>query len=265
MEYKFSYFCAQGIREYNQDACFVDKNKYNQVFGIVCDGVGSEKHSEVASTTMVGTCAYHFANEEKINFLDFYNKCLDESYREIGTTMSREYRGASSSTTVVCTLITDDIANISWIGDSRVYYFSSKKNEWEQISEDQNLFYYLMHKWNKIKQRMLDNPSHTDEDLETYEEMKNKEFEKNQFQLTAITHALENTSLSYKEYQTKDITVSSGDYILLCTDGVYNWTSTDEFSELIKLNGYNAAKSIVERALSNKSNDNSTCVVIQIK
>jgi serine/threonine protein phosphatase PrpC len=49
-----------------------------------------------------------------------------------------------------------------------------------------------------------------------------KEKEKNKDNLLALTDALENSEGSYEAIEYNEIEVDEGDYILLCSDGVYN-------------------------------------------
>jgi serine/threonine protein phosphatase PrpC len=111
--YRYSFFCSQGIRENNQDACYVDKKENGQLFAIVCDGVGSEKHSEVASQTTITTFADAFLSTTDIKFLPFVQTNAKKSYDDIVKTMDELYPNKPSSTTMICCLVENKRANIA--------------------------------------------------------------------------------------------------------------------------------------------------------
>jgi protein phosphatase len=129
MEYKYSFYCDQGKRSNNQDACYVAENGNNQLLAIVCDGVGSEKHSEIASQSMVTTCANNFINFKDSDFKSFYVPSLKEARNTIVKTIEEEYSGKSSSTTVVCCMINKNKLSVAWLGDSRLYHYSKLTKE----------------------------------------------------------------------------------------------------------------------------------------
>jgi protein phosphatase len=112
-KYSFSYYCDQGIRENNQDACFISENKSGQVFAIVCDGVGSEKHSEVASQIAISMAATEFINTQNIEFKSFFYNFAEDAQKKIIKTMKEEYPGKPSSTTVACCLLDNNKAHVA--------------------------------------------------------------------------------------------------------------------------------------------------------
>jgi len=124
--YKFTIDSNKGLREYNQDACFIGRNKNGQILCVLCDGIGSEEHSEVASRTIVNTFQTSFAKKKKVkNFYRFYNKSVKKSIKAIS---KKNTPGEKLGSTLCCLLITGDTAEMANIGDSRIYYFNYEES-----------------------------------------------------------------------------------------------------------------------------------------
>jgi serine/threonine protein phosphatase PrpC len=52
---------------------------------------------------------------------------------------------------------------------------------------------------------------------------------------------------------------------MCCTDGCYNWIKLDDVDDIVRdKNDSNPAKTIVQKALDNNSNDNITCVIAKV-
>jgi len=248
--YIFSGATIKGLREYNQDSYFIKKNKSNQIICVVCDGIGSEEHSEIASRTLTYTFEKEFSKKTKIkNFYKFYNSCIKKSVRTINKIVNNNQKVGS---TICCLLLTGDKAEMANLGDSRIYYHDSSKNLWSQKSYDHNLRNYIIAKFNAQKQQRPEWST-------IIEEEKKKTLEKNESTLLALTNSIENGN-RYKPtdsyYKVVD-NVLKGDLFVVVTDGVYNWVKNNVYLEKQE------AGEILSIALANGSNDNVTCVVIK--
>jgi serine/threonine protein phosphatase PrpC len=84
----------------------------------------------------------------------------------------------------------------------------------------------------------------------------------------ALTRCLESGTNSHLHYDVYDTVLQSGDVLFLATDGVYHYIKNDDISAVIKNNSDNFAsisKTIIQKALDNKSNDNLTSIVIEFR
>jgi serine/threonine protein phosphatase PrpC len=86
-------------------------------------------------------------------------------------------------------------------------------------------------------------------------------------QLLALTKCLESGSNAHLDYDKFVFNIEVGDVLFQATDGVYNFLRLADVSNTMKNNVNNfetIARSLIQIALSNGSNDNLTCVVMEI-
>jgi len=262
--YVFSAQTNKGIREYNQDSCLVTKNKSNQLLCVVCDGIGSEEHSEIASRTLTHIFEQKFLKRKKIhNFYRFYNSCIKKALKIIEDASKNIHETDEEKkiekpkkirigSTICCLLITGDKAEMANLGDSRIYYYDVEKNTFFQKSYDHNVRNFLIKKFNDQKLKKPEMSS-------IIEQQKKIELEANSHQLLALTGCVE----SWHKYKPSDSyykvvkNIKKNDEFVIVTDGVYNWVKTNTYLE------NQDANKIIQISLENGSNDNLTCCIIK--
>jgi serine/threonine protein phosphatase PrpC len=85
-------------------------------------------------------------------------------------------------------------------------------------------------------------------------------------QLLALTKCLESGNNAHHDYDKFVFNIELGDVLFQATDGVHHYLKLSDVNNAIKNNTNNfstIAKTLVQIALSNKSNDNLTCVVVE--
>ncbi|GHU49489.1 hypothetical protein FACS189459_1110 [Bacilli bacterium] len=127
-KYLISGATEQGLRERNEDSYDFAVNNSNQALLIVCDGIGSDEHSEIVSSSTTKLFTDEF---KKINRIDditmFFEKTLNEAYEHITNISFNYLKGKKMGTTLVMAFInTDGKVTIYNIGDSRLFYFNKK-------------------------------------------------------------------------------------------------------------------------------------------
>jgi protein phosphatase len=116
----------KGIRAINEDFYMYEKNSTGQLLAVVCDGIGGDDDSQVASKAVVSRFRDAFLAKKKItNFSKFYNKVLIDSTKIIN---KKTLKGSKMGTTVCALLITGDVVESANIGDSRIYYYNYQNN-----------------------------------------------------------------------------------------------------------------------------------------
>ena len=210
-------------RDHNEDnLCVVD----DEHLFIVADGMGGHEFGEVASQIAVETVASFFRETSQDDEITWPFK-LEEGRTYEGNRLSAgiklanlRIREASSSsesqrkmgTTIVAIHITDTIAHVAHVGDSRIYRVRS--GNFEQITRDHSL-------WN---QYMDSEEEITDEMREYIGRYKN-----------VITRAL--GMHDSVEVDVFDHDVEDGDIFMLCSDGLTDMLENEQILGFIDAHG----------------------------
>jgi protein phosphatase len=127
--FNYSIATNRGLRPINEDASWVGVNKNNQCLIVVCDGIGSQDDSQIASLITVEVFKEQFEKRSKIfNVERYFNKCLRNSHTKITKIANEKLNGRKIGTTLVVTFIDNDKATTFNLGDSRLYHFSLIEN-----------------------------------------------------------------------------------------------------------------------------------------
>lgn len=246
----FSYHTAKGLRDINEDAYWQGINKSNQILCVLCDGIGSQDDSQIASQITVKEFQDYFSKRRKIyNCKKMFHICLERAYKKITNCSNKDLNGKKIGTTLVVLFINNDQATCFNLGDSRLYHFSLQQNKWDQITKDHNLYNHIMES------------VETDPSLD-----KNLLIEKYKNQLHALTRCLESNALVHKKYDTFSFAFEVGDVCFLASDGVYHFINLNDINKIIsdQRNSFEkVAQKLVDKALQNKSNDNLTCIIVE--
>ena len=243
--YNISFTSIAGIKKINEDACWVGINKTNQCLGIVCDGIGSQEGSQNVSRFMVEYFQKEFNKKRHILFPElWFKKTLYAAWKALKT----KYLKVKSQmgTTLALVLISKDKVFCFHIGDSRVYHYSSITKEWIKKTKDHNLYNVLL-------------------DKNASEEI----FIKNKNNLLSLTNFIDSQTDQYMKYTLTEFKINKTYNILLCSDGLYNFLKINKINNVIFLCQIKDFDSIASRlaqeALTNGSNDNISCILIELK
>jgi serine/threonine protein phosphatase PrpC len=104
-------------------------NKNGQGLIVVCDGIGSQDDSQIASLITVEVFKEQFMKHSRVfNVERFFNKCLRNAYNQITEISLKRLNGKKIGTTLVVSLIDKNKVTTFNLGDSRLYYYSLLKN-----------------------------------------------------------------------------------------------------------------------------------------
>lgn len=247
------------VREENQDAVYVGCNKFKNIIGIVCDGLGGYKGGALASNIVCDLFAKSFEITD-FNKLDSQHiemwfaqtlrqaKISIERYIQKNNDHFKQTNGGASleqmATTIVLSLIIKNQVYTFWVGDSRAYLLNKSKETW-QITMDHNLYNYL----NSIKASSITFKAHAKE-------------------LLALTNIVSKELSAQDEYGISIHEPKPDEqYLLLCSDGFYNFVPPEQFYDLIN-NNYKsmdeAASNLLNIGMKNSSNDNLSVVIIDL-
>ncbi len=229
------------VRSNNQDSFVAGPIGENSAWAVVCDGMGGANGGNIASSLAIKTISDSVISSFRTNMSPNSIRLLFESAYNAANikilNRSKEDETLKGmGTTAVGTVICNNTAFITHVGDSRAYCF--KNGELLQITRDHS-----------IVQSML-------EQGEINEEQAKHHPRKN-----IITRAIGVTENIEPEYN--EIDFYEGDILLLCSDGLTNFVDDLKICEIIKNNEFDyIPELLVEEANKNGGGDNITVVIL---
>ena len=233
------------VRSTNQDAYLTGSMDDGAVWAGVCDGMGGANGGNIASRLGVD----HFSASLKAGYRSGMS---DNSVRNLLETAvnaanirvfdkSRESSELNGmGTTIVAVLIVSGVAYFVHAGDSRAYVYTANDGKFTQLTRDHS-----------IVQSMIEDGKITTEEAR-FHPRKN-----------VITRALGVDEFVTPEFNICDL--STGDRLLLCTDGLTNFVDADVIFEIVLASSNEStAEELINEANKNGGGDNITAVVIEI-
>ncbi|MDH5445975.1 MAG: bifunctional protein-serine/threonine kinase/phosphatase [Gammaproteobacteria bacterium] len=232
LEISSAQYSIAGIKSENEDACgiHVPDEPLLTTKGIavaIADGVSSSDAGKRASEACVkGFLSDYFSSPESWTVKTSAQKVLSALNRWLHAQGQREFGHAQGMiTTFSAVVIKSNTAHIFHVGDTRIYRL--RDNELEQLTHDHRI---VLDKDKSYLSRAMGIDLRLDIDVRT-------------------------------------VTVETGDIFLLVCDGVYEFLADGLLRKHIKDNDKDldkACKSIVDHAVTNKSNDNLTCQLVRV-
>ena len=232
------------VRTQNQDGFYLDVPSEHLAVGVVCDGMGGAKAGNIASLIAVetfvdalqgmqpdgdgeaGPAAVLSRAAETANTAVYHRAVTDPDCRGMGTTM-------------VAALVVEQTAYLLNIGDSRAYHIN--EDGITRLTRDHSVVEDLVARGDLTPEQARSHP-----------------------QKNLITRAL-GTSSRVKADLFQE-TVSPGDAILLCSDGLVNQVTDQEICQEIQAGGtaQEICQRLVTRTLDSGAPDNVTVVLFQL-
>ena len=232
------------VRAQNQDAYQFEVLDKNTLLCIVCDGMGGAKSGNVASSLAVDVFVQEVKRTWKPDMdLEMLDQMLKNAVKLANFTVYdqaqqfEEFTGMG--TTLVAALVQHNQATVVNVGDSRCYLIT--EHNVRQLTTDHSLV-----------QMMLSRGELTQEQARKYPGK------------NLITRAIGTETMVESDVFHKSL--SSGDCLLLCSDGLSNMLDEQEllFEVVHASNKRNTCKQLLEIAKSRGAPDNVTCAIIQI-
>lgn len=224
------------VREKNEDLCLVDEER--GIF-VVVDGVGSYEGGVEASQLTLDILQEHLANlvssPLKEEDLGRALRISHEALREKSRATGRRY-----GVTLAVGVLQDRWFYFASVGDARVYRF--REGHLEQLSRDQSVVWTLMEQGLLSRDQARRHP------------LRN-----------VITFCLGKDEEWEPEVQR--VAVQRNDWLLLCTDGLWEMLSDDEIARTLAQSDtpHQAVERLVELANQRGGRDNITVVVVGIE
>lgn len=230
------------LRETNQDAFYYKAFSDTDAFLIVCDGMGGANAGNVASEYAVKVISDYMMNAYRSvlssHQIEHIMRSAVDSANTVVYDMSQKDKNlCGMGTTVVMAYITQTTVYILHIGDSRAYLF--KDGKLNQITVDHS-----------VVQNMIDSGEISAEEA-IHHPNKN-----------IITRALGVGNSVSGDMDFLDI--DSEQVLLLCSDGLSNYVSESEISEIINDFDESVADRLVTAANNGGGGDNISAVLFKI-
>lgn len=231
------------VRERNEDAVVTTRID-DRVIAVVCDGVSASRDAHLAAEIAAETtrAALVVAEGDPAAAMEH---ALRSAHEAICNAQSRR-GGEAMGTTVVAATVVGTHVTIGWVGDSRAYW----------LGDDDSLLLTHDHSW--LEEALAAG-------VTTWEEAVHSPFA---HALTRCLGPLEGGDDSHAEPDVVEATVHGHGWIVLCSDGLWNYAPTaEELSALARAGGNDAngiARALVSMALSRGGQDNVTVAVIEI-
>lgn len=229
------------VRDENQDAYSVCELPNEVAWAVVCDGMGGAAGGNIASALAVKVISERLnaSYNDELNENSIYG-LLDSAIKaanlEVYNLAETRKELGGMGTTVVCAIVKDNDVFIAHAGDSRAYL--ANKDGLTQLTMDHSMVQDLVNKGQITPEEAEHHP--------------NKNY---------ITRAVGVDKTIIVDFDQTEL--KEDETLLLCTDGLSNYVSTDELLEDISDGQYYAfADRLVKRANNNGGGDNITVVAI---
>jgi len=240
-----------GKRKNNEDSIYPPKGTATeqQLFFLVCDGMGGHENGDVASRTVCESFAFTLKNIAPESFNEKrFQETLTIAYDALDEEDNHRGGKAEMGTTLTFLYLNNQQAFMAHIGDSRIYHLRKTENGKVEI----------LHKTSdhSLVSELLQGGIITEEEAK-------KHPKKN-----VITRAMQPNQFEKKRdkadiHITQDVML--GDYFFLCTDGILESIDDEQLCNIIAENTDNATKmKTIQHLCEAYSRDNFSAYLISL-
>lgn len=259
MEFKYSQISEKGnYRHDNQDRVSVKINQYNNLLGIVCDGIGGHPDGDIAAQTLVDTLTKSFLENNFNNFSnDLIEKWFNDEIKQAISTMKNiaktEDKSVLMGTTLTGVLITNNDVIVVNVGDSRVYKVDDSNVE--LITIDQNVK-------NSNNQKVLDKvDALIKRQNEKSSDQKANDLFAKRMGNVLISAVGPKSQMVIDFYELDNVTQK----FFIASDGLYNFVDNKEIELAFKAEDWNESlKILLKLAENNRSTDNLSGILLEV-
>ena len=193
----------------------ISLGKYGCVM-VVADGMGGMNAGEVASELAVNSIKESFSSVKDFSRIadcsnhieDFLKRSIVDADAVIKKRVKEDESTSGMGTTIVVAWVVDEVAHIAWCGDSRAYLFNRNAGL-SRLSNDHSYVQELVDTGKLDPELAFDHPNSN-----------------------IITRSLgDSSSKARPDYVCKRL--STGDYLLLCTDGLCGLCRDEEILDIM--------------------------------
>lgn len=236
----------QGTRKYQEDAIF-SKAYQHKTLAVLCDGMGGLDDGALASNTAVDSIREGFEQEEIEEVPLFFRQQAKIADEKVSMLTAEDGTQLSCGSTVVAVIIRKNKLHWLSVGDSRIYIV--RNQEILAVNEEHNykaeLNKLLME--GRITREYYESELYRGEALTSYIGMGNvRLIDVNEFPFDLIP----------------------GDYIILCSDGMYRTLAEEEIYKIVTEHGDDVQKAAIKltdqvMGKGRKNQDNTSVIVLR--
>lgn len=221
------------IRPYDKE-----KRRDKGCLALVADGMGGHSNGEVASHMATELIPRNYF-DSRLGVLEALKQAFEKSNKAIYQKASKSDSSKSMGTTCTAVVLLQDRVYLGHVGDSRAYLL--KGNKLEQLSSDHTYVQHLLDKGMISRDEALSHP-----------------------QRNIITSAIGTNTKLHADYGLQDVKFETGDKLLLCSDGLYEYLSPEELKQIIGQYSLNdAAQSLIQMAKKRGGHDNISVLIVE--
>lgn len=235
---KYAALTDVGMKRHNNEDSYIVNETHDDKIFIVADGMGGHNAGEIASLEACRIVeSYILQNDGNIS--DVLREGVTKANRDIFIRAAENSSLSGMGTTIDACVIRGNKAHIAHVGDSRVYIIT--KESIRKITKDHS-----------IVGMMLDSGTITEEEA------------KNHPQRNYITRAV--GSAMTVDVDIVEEEVHSGEWILMCTDGLTNMVPKDTIASVVvnSASVSDGVSELVKKAKENGGDDNITAILLQV-
>lgn len=229
------------VRPHNEDSNRIEHTPNGDLF-VVCDGMGGHVGGATASRIGVESICQYVREHECSMPQQFLVKALEYANERIFAESRANPNLRGMGTTACVALVRDDKVWYAHVGDSRIYYFNSKKRGLYRLTKDHS-----------VVQALVDQGVITEAEAEHHPE-KNK-----------IRKSLGIKADVEPEPCQMPLIPSEEDILLICSDGLSGMMEEEDILEVLSTTSEinEAGKVLIELAKSGGGTDNITVQIIR--
>lgn len=222
------------VRQVNEDAHGFLHSAAGDLL-VVCDGMGGHAAGDLASKAARDTLIAHVVAAPHMDAAALLRQAIQAAHMEVRRLAQAEQGRQGMGTTCVVALVRGDHATVANVGDSRCFVVQGGRTR--QLSKDHTKAQAL------FDQRLI-----SAEQFATHPEK------------GVLNQALGQNAVPDPHIDA--LTLGLDDYLVLCSDGVYDCLSFEQLAELtFGANPNYAADNVVREAVQRDGKDNATTVI----
>ncbi len=210
-------------------------------YSIVCDGMGGAQGGQIASKLATQTIDETLGKEMDGDIFhpkQAISAAINNANANVYNMAENNQELKGMGTTTVIAIVRENMLYYGSAGDSRLYKYNKATDMVEQLTKDHTMVEFLLDRGGITREQAENHPQ--------------KHYITRAIGIEAVVDA------DYSEHQ-----LHSGDALLICTDGLYNYLSPEELKKkLCDSVQIGTVRPLIDSANKNGGGDNITAVVI---